>query len=211
MKVLENRTLDSKREMDIIAALDEMRSLKARHAQVSTEDALAALRREGEGEGEEGGGARGGGAAGGVDGVELPEEDAAALAEFFAQQRSIMRRIEESPSGSDSGEDVPAGPLPPQQQHHHQQQQQQQPASSSRDAGGTSTAASKPKAPLVKVLVKPKRPAAAGAAAAAAAATPDAAGAASKRAKVEGDGSKAGVEGGGALLDLGGYGSDSSD
>ncbi len=28
MKSLENRTLDSKREMDIIAALDEMKSMK---------------------------------------------------------------------------------------------------------------------------------------------------------------------------------------
>ena len=30
MKALENRTLESKREMDIMAALDEMRSLNAR-------------------------------------------------------------------------------------------------------------------------------------------------------------------------------------
>lgn len=37
MKALENRTLDSKREMDIMAALDEMRSLRARHAGVTTE------------------------------------------------------------------------------------------------------------------------------------------------------------------------------
>lgn len=45
MKQLENRTLDSKREMDIMAALDEMQSLNARHARVDTEAALAALRR----------------------------------------------------------------------------------------------------------------------------------------------------------------------
>ena len=51
MKALENRTLDSKREMDIMAALDEMRSLKARHNKVSTEDALAALGREAERQG----------------------------------------------------------------------------------------------------------------------------------------------------------------
>jgi hypothetical protein len=30
MKALENRTKDSKREMDIMEALDEMKSLKAR-------------------------------------------------------------------------------------------------------------------------------------------------------------------------------------
>lgn len=35
MKALENRTADSKREMDIMNALDDMRSLKALHAKVS--------------------------------------------------------------------------------------------------------------------------------------------------------------------------------
>lgn len=45
MKQLENRTLDSKREMDIMAALDEMQSLKARHERVDTDSALAALQR----------------------------------------------------------------------------------------------------------------------------------------------------------------------
>lgn len=46
MRRLENRTEESKREMDIMAALDEMRSLKARHAGVSTTEALAAVHSE---------------------------------------------------------------------------------------------------------------------------------------------------------------------
>ncbi|ETV87697.1 hypothetical protein H257_01180 [Aphanomyces astaci] len=40
MKALENRTLDSKREMDIIDALDEIKAINQRHAKVDTDAIL---------------------------------------------------------------------------------------------------------------------------------------------------------------------------
>ncbi|CAM6056482.1 unnamed protein product [Sphagnum tenellum] len=44
MKALENRTIESKQEMDILAALDEMKSMRARHAMVGVDDMMQALR-----------------------------------------------------------------------------------------------------------------------------------------------------------------------
>ena len=45
MKALENKTLDSKREMDIMTALDEVKSLKSRHENIDYDTALKALQR----------------------------------------------------------------------------------------------------------------------------------------------------------------------
>lgn len=45
LQALENRTLDSKREMDIMNALDEMKSLKSRQEKVDSNALLAALQR----------------------------------------------------------------------------------------------------------------------------------------------------------------------
>ena len=45
LQALENRTLDSKREMDIMNALDEMKSLKSRQERVDSDALLAALQR----------------------------------------------------------------------------------------------------------------------------------------------------------------------
>mmetsp|Transcript_46943 Transcript_46943/g.118301 ORF Transcript_46943/g.118301 Transcript_46943/m.118301 type:complete len:331 (-) Transcript_46943:50-1042(-) len=48
MKALENRTLDSKRERDIMDALDELKSLKARQALLDTDELFEAQRRRAE-------------------------------------------------------------------------------------------------------------------------------------------------------------------
>lgn len=50
VQALENRTLDSKREMDIMNALDEMKSLKSRQERVDSEALLSALKRSGDDE-----------------------------------------------------------------------------------------------------------------------------------------------------------------
>jgi hypothetical protein len=47
MKALENRTLNSKRELDMVNALDEMKSLRSRHEQVDLETALRRVREGG--------------------------------------------------------------------------------------------------------------------------------------------------------------------
>lgn len=89
MKALENRTLDSKREMDILSALDEMKSLKARHAQVDTETALAALKRTANVEETD----------------DLDEDDEEAVRRMLLQRAGFVKRL------SDSDEEVDGGGL----------------------------------------------------------------------------------------------------
>ena len=99
MAALENRTKESKREMDIMAALDEMRSLNSRNAKVTLDSALGAISRSVESERKR---------------AEEAEE-AQAKAVFAEAQKAaegFVRRLDSSDSDSDGGKGGPAPTLP---------------------------------------------------------------------------------------------------
>eukprot|EP00240_Pyramimonas_obovata_P016394 CAMPEP_0118930872 /NCGR_PEP_ID=MMETSP1169-20130426/7415_1 /TAXON_ID=36882 /ORGANISM="Pyramimonas obovata, Strain CCMP722" /LENGTH=286 /DNA_ID=CAMNT_0006873297 /DNA_START=112 /DNA_END=968 /DNA_ORIENTATION=- len=95
MKALENRTLDSKREMDILSALDEMKALNSRHATVNYDDVLDVLSKR-KAEEEE---------AAKEPAVGLTEEDEAVVRAVFKPE-GFVRRIEDD--DKDGGAGVPA-------------------------------------------------------------------------------------------------------
>lgn len=94
MQALENRTLDSKREMDIMTALDELQSMKARHSHVTADQALAAIKRSAPGVPED---------------EPLAVEDEELIRQMLAQGRS--KRLDDDPE--DGTAVTASGPGPP--------------------------------------------------------------------------------------------------
>ncbi|CAG9462905.1 unnamed protein product [Pedinophyceae sp. YPF-701] len=94
MRALENRTKDSKREMDLMEAIDEMRTLNNRRNKIDPIEAINILRRQDA-------------AREGADGAApaMPEEDEDTIRRMLEEQKkALMTRVD---SGSDSEEAMP--------------------------------------------------------------------------------------------------------
>jgi hypothetical protein len=97
MKALENRTLNSKRELEMFNALDEMKTLRSRHQQVDLDTALRRIREGGDAGGDAGG-----------EGMtleeRLDEEDEAQVRMMLLEQQRVRRvRSDDEDGGSSSG------------------------------------------------------------------------------------------------------------
>ncbi|GMH39122.1 hypothetical protein BSKO_07020 [Bryopsis sp. KO-2023] len=92
MKAMENRTLDSKREMDVLSALDELRSLNKRKQELTQEQLLSALKKSMEEEEVE-------------EEPEIEEEDEAAIRALFLSERKKLRSSESRLKDEDSEEE----------------------------------------------------------------------------------------------------------
>eukprot|EP00191_Tetraselmis_sp_GSL018_P007065 CAMPEP_0177600084 /NCGR_PEP_ID=MMETSP0419_2-20121207/13400_1 /TAXON_ID=582737 /ORGANISM="Tetraselmis sp., Strain GSL018" /LENGTH=300 /DNA_ID=CAMNT_0019092985 /DNA_START=89 /DNA_END=988 /DNA_ORIENTATION=+ len=130
MKALENRTVDSRREMDIMSALDEMKALNARHATVDTEAALAALKRSAQEEE-----------------MQLLDEDESAVRALLEQRANYVKRIEEEEEGAAAAM-TPAEPSG---------EEQRRAEGGSKAPGETKPGNFGVSARGVKVVVQPKR------------------------------------------------------
>ncbi|CAL5218438.1 g119 [Coccomyxa viridis] len=131
MKALENRTLDSKREMDIMNALDEMKSLKSRQEKVSGEALLAALQRSTEDD----------------QAALTAEEDAMVRAMMLQQQQTYVKRLDDS--------SAPASTMAPAVEHSRAGAEGGQPKRG--DGAATAPKRAKPTMRLPMAIVKPKR------------------------------------------------------
>eukprot|EP01024_Parvocaulis_polyphysoides_P032926 TRINITY_DN293_c0_g1_i3.p1 TRINITY_DN293_c0_g1~~TRINITY_DN293_c0_g1_i3.p1 ORF type:complete len:325 (+),score=68.40 TRINITY_DN293_c0_g1_i3:52-1026(+) len=88
MKALENRTLDSKKEMDIMASLDEMKSHNVKMNRVTTEQIFEALKSRAEKDG--------------ID-EEFDEEEEKQIKNIIAQRAGQVFRIQDDPEEEEAG------------------------------------------------------------------------------------------------------------